>query len=106
MVQEIEVSALAQMRREGAAHLVLDVREPQEVQICVITDSLCIPMQEIPGQLHRLPQDRPLVVLCHHGARSARVTAYLQQNGFDNALNLAGGIDAWARLVESDIRRY
>ena len=62
MTQEIEVSALAQMRRNGSTHLVLDIREPQEVEICAITDSLCIPMQDIPGQLHRLPQDRPLVV--------------------------------------------
>ncbi len=106
MNEEIDVGTLAQMRRDGAAHLVLDVREPQETAICAIGDSLCIPMQEITGQLHRLPQDRPLVVLCHHGARSARVTAYLRQNGFDNAVNLAGGIDAWAALVEPGMARY
>ncbi|HKU97504.1 MAG TPA: rhodanese-like domain-containing protein [Vineibacter sp.] len=106
MTPEIDVATLARMRRDGAPHVVLDVREPPEVAICVIAESLCIPMQQIPGQLQALPQDQPLVVLCHHGVRSATVTAFLQRNGFDNAVNLAGGIDAWARLVETDMPRY
>ncbi|TXL75180.1 sulfurtransferase [Vineibacter terrae] len=106
MMDEIDVGTLARMRREGAAHTVLDVREPQEVAICAIADSLCIPMQQIPQALAQLPRQAPLVVLCHHGVRSARVTAYLRHNGLDNATNLAGGIDAWARLVETDMPRY
>jgi len=105
-VSEIDIATLAHMRRDGTPHTILDVREPQEVAICVIPGSLCIPMQQIPRQLEKLPQGNPLVVLCHHGVRSATVTAYLQQNGFTNALNLEGGIDAWARLVETDMPRY
>jgi rhodanese-related sulfurtransferase len=106
MSEEIEVTALAQMQRTGSAHLVVDVREPPELDICAIAGSLCIPMQEIPEQLHQLPRDRPLVILCHHGVRSAFVTQYLRQHGFDNALNLAGGIDAWSRLIETEMPRY
>lgn len=105
-MSEIDVTTLAHLRRDGTPHTILDVREPQEVAVCSIPGSLYVPMQQVPRQLGKLPQDRPLVVLCHHGVRSATVTAYLQQNGFANALNLAGGIDAWARLVETDMPRY
>ena len=104
--EEIDVTTLAQMQRTGAAHLVIDVREPQEVDICAIAGSLCIPMQEVPEQLHQLPRDRPIVILCHHGVRSAFVTQYLREHDFDNALNLVGGIDAWSRLVEAEMPRY
>jgi rhodanese-related sulfurtransferase len=106
MTDEIDVRALAQMRRDGTPHTVLDIREPQEVAVCAIQGSLRIPMQQIPHALAQLPRQDPLVVLCHHGVRSATVTAYLRQNGFGNAYNLAGGIDAWARLVETDMPRY
>lgn len=105
-MSEIDVTTLAHLRRDGTPHTILDVREPQEVAVCSIAGSLYVPMQQVPRQLGKLPQDRPLVVLCHHGVRSATVTAYLQQNGFANALNLAGGIDAWARLVETGMPRY
>jgi rhodanese-related sulfurtransferase len=106
MNEEIDVTVLAQMRRTGSAHLVVDVREALEVDICAIAGSLSIPIEEVPEQLHRLPRDRPLVILCHHGVRSAFVTEYLREHGFDNAVNLAGGIDAWSRLIETEMPRY
>ena len=104
--QEMDVIALAQMRREGTPHAVLDIREPWEIDICVLPDSLRIPLQQIPEQLDELPREHLLVVICHHGMRSAMVTGFLRQNGFANACNLAGGIDAWARLVEPAMTRY
>jgi rhodanese-related sulfurtransferase len=104
--EEIDVDHLAHMQRAGSPHLIVDVREAAEVDICVIAGSLCIPMQQVPNQLLQLPRDRPIVVLCHHGVRSAFVTQYLRDRGFDNAVNLAGGIDAWSRLIEPDMPRY
>jgi rhodanese-related sulfurtransferase len=106
MMEAIDVETLARMRSDGSAHVVLDVREDLECAICAIADSLFIPMQRVAEQLHRLPHDRPLVVLCHHGVRSAMVTGYLLQRGFDNARNLTGGIDAWARRIEIGMPRY
>ena len=103
---EIDVQALAHLKKQGAPHVVLDVREPDEVAICAIADSLPVPMQQIPDQLDALPHDVPVVVMCHHGGRSRMVTQYLRNNGFDNAVNLAGGIDAWARAVDPDMSRY
>jgi rhodanese-related sulfurtransferase len=104
--QEIDVAELAQMRRDGTPHAVLDIREAWEVEVCVIPASLWIPMQQIPRQLGKLPHEDPLIVICHHGVRSAMVTDFLRQNGFANASNLSGGIDDWARLIETDMPRY
>ncbi len=103
---EIDVHALAEMRAAGDVHTVLDIREPVEVAICVIEDSVSIPMRQVPQQLETLPREHPLIVICHHGVRSAMVTDFLRNSGFDNAWNLAGGIDAWAGLVAPDMPRY
>lgn len=104
--RDIDVHALAALRADGTDHTVLDVREPAETAICAIADSLAIPMQQVPQNLDALPGDRPLIVVCHHGMRSAVVTDFLHANGFANARNLAGGIDAWSRLIEPDMPRY
>ncbi len=103
---EIQVEELARLRRGSMAHAVLDVREPWEAAICAIDGSLNIPLTMLPQSAERLPQDVPLVVLCHHGGRSARAVAWLRQNGFDRATNLAGGIDAWARQVDPSMATY
>lgn len=102
----VDVQALAGMRADRTAHTVLDIREPVEVAICAIEDSVLIPMQQVPQQLEALPREHPLIIVCHHGARSAKVTEFLRNSGFDNAWNLDGGIDAWAGLVEPDMPRY
>ena len=103
---DVDVHALAEMRTNGTAHTVLDVREPDEVAICAIGNSVPIPMQQVPRQLDELPRGHPLIVICHHGMRSATVTEFLRNNGFDNAWNLDGGIDAWSRLIEPTMPRY
>ena len=103
---DLDVRRLAEMRARGDAHTILDVREPAEVAICALEGSLYIPMQQVPQQIGTLSHDHPLIVLCHHGPRSAMVTEFLRKNGFDNVWNLAGGIDAWASLEEPDMMRY
>jgi rhodanese-related sulfurtransferase len=103
---DIDVETLAQMRAEGTAHTLLDVREPAEIAICAIDGSLAIPMQSVPQHLATLPGDQPLIVLCHHGMRSGMVADFLRRNGFDNARNLAGGIDEWAKRIAPEMQRY
>ncbi len=63
-------------------------------------------MQQVPQRLETLPREHPLIVVCHRGVRSAMVTDFLRNSGFDNAWNLAGGIDVWAGLVAPDMPRY
>jgi len=100
---EMTVSELAARRGEVA---VLDVREPWELEICRIADSIAIPLGSLPERSGELPLERTLVVVCHHGARSARAVQYLRSRGIANAVNLAGGIDAWAREIEPAMRTY
>jgi rhodanese-related sulfurtransferase len=92
-------------RADGVA-LVIDVREPWEVQICTLTGSTHIPMREIPARLHELPADREIAVLCHHGVRGQLVAEFLARNGYANVYNVQGGIDAWAREIDPTMPKY
>jgi len=84
----------------------LDVREDWEVRTASIPSATHIPMREIPARLADLDPSRPVVCICHHGARSFRVALFLEQQGFQEVLNLAGGIDAWAREVDPRCPTY
>lgn len=101
---EIDVGSAAEEWKKGAT--LLDVREPMERQVCKISGSLEIPMGQVPQALSQLSKDGCLLVLCHHGIRSAQVTHYLRNQGFENAVNVAGGIDAWAEAVDPQMNRY
>ncbi len=65
-----------------------------------------IPLGELAERIGGIPTDRPIVTLCHHGMRSARAAALLRGAGFRGVRNLAGGIDAWAREVDTAMARY
>ena len=84
----------------------LDVREPWEFKLARIDGSELVPMQDIPNQVDKLDRSHPTVVICHHGTRSLQVVAFLERMGFNNLHNLQGGIDAWARQVDSRIPLY
>ena len=102
----ISVRELADMRSAGKEHTVLDVREARELDICGLEGALHIPMAEIPTRTDDLPTDQLLVVICHHGARSQMVVDFLRSAGFDNAVNLDGGVDSWACDVDQSMPRY
>jgi rhodanese-related sulfurtransferase len=102
----ISVRELADMRSAGKRHTVLDVREARELDVCQLDGVLHIPMAEVPARAEELPTDRLLVVVCHHGVRSQMVVDFLRGAGFDNAVNLDGGIDAWACDIDPSMPRY
>jgi adenylyltransferase/sulfurtransferase len=96
----IEVEELAERLQAPDAPVLLDVREPHELEICRFADSLDIPMASLPSRLEELPTDRPIVVVCRSGARSMRVTQWLRAHGRDDVSNLTGGVLAWAARVD------
>ncbi|HTU71226.1 MAG TPA: rhodanese-like domain-containing protein [Candidatus Baltobacteraceae bacterium] len=106
MIGEISVDELARWRREGKAFVLLDVREPDEIAIARIADSVWIPMREIPARIRELDPAVPVAVYCHHGGRSERVAAFLAAQGFSDVVNVDGGIDAYAERIEPALARY
>lgn len=86
--------------------VLLDVREPWEVQTCHIDGSTPIPMQTIPARQEELDPEAPVVCICHHGARSMQVGAFLERAGFSQVINLTGGIHAWALQVDGSMPTY
>jgi rhodanese-related sulfurtransferase len=86
--------------------VLLDVREPWEYQTCRIEGSRLAPMNTIPARAQELDPHTETVVICHHGARSFQVAAFLERNGFSKLYNLQGGVNAWADQVEPAMPRY
>ncbi len=86
--------------------LLLDIREPQELTICQIDGARHIPFSQINSRWQEIPRDQPVVVFCHLGIRSSTLVEQLRQAGFDNVLNMVGGIDAWSREIDPSIPRY
>jgi adenylyltransferase/sulfurtransferase len=84
----------------------LDVREPYELLLSHLEGALHIPLSQMDARWPEVPSDRPLVVFCHRGIRSARLILRLQARGHTNLINLDGGIDAWSREVDASVPRY
>jgi rhodanese-related sulfurtransferase len=107
-VQQISPLQLQGRLADAAARkpLLLDVREPWEFQICSLPDSLLMPMRTVPARFAELDNNAETVVICHHGMRSMQVAAFLERQGFSRVYNLTGGVDGWARAVESSMPVY
>jgi molybdopterin/thiamine biosynthesis adenylyltransferase/rhodanese-related sulfurtransferase len=104
---EVAVHDAARLLREhGSSVCLIDVREPHEAEICRIAEARLIPMQLIPAHVDSLPTDQLLLIHCHHGGRSLRVTEYLRARGIARVCNVAGGIQAWAECIDPTLARY
>ena len=101
---EIEVLELKKKLKNKEVVLV-DVREPYEVEICNIKGSLFIPMNEIPQNIEQLDKEKRYAVMCHSGVRSLYVSNYLNSLGY-STLNVTGGIERWATVVDKNMKRY
>ena len=91
-VPEIDVDELA--KRQGDGSFVLDVRQPDEFVEAHVPDAVLIPLNELAARQDEIPTDRPILVICATGARSARATEALRAAGYD-ASNVVGGTNAW-----------
>jgi rhodanese-related sulfurtransferase len=86
--------------------VLLDVRENWEFETCQIAGSIQIPMNLIPIRVSELDDGQDIICVCHHGARSMQVAAFLERNGFEKITNLTGGIHAWAVQVDPTMPKY
>lgn len=104
-MKEITVQELLTFRQKNQPHLLLDVRESDELAIAKIAGATHIPMGDIVARMCELPMDVPIVVMCRSGGRSAQITSRLDHFGFD-AANLRGGILEWVRVIDPSIQTY
>lgn len=86
--------------------VLIDVREPWELDVCRIAGVKPVPMRSIPARFLELKRDAETVVICHHGARSYQVCMFLEQQGFGKLYNLYGGMAAWSRDVDPSTPTY
>ena len=105
-VPTISVRELKTKMDNGEAVVLVDVREPYEYEIARIDGSRLIPLGDLETRLGDLPRKGTLVLQCHSGGRSEHAVRILQEAGFDNALNLTGGIEAWSVEVDPAVPRY
>jgi rhodanese-related sulfurtransferase len=103
---ELDVETLSDWRKRNEPHLLLDVREASELETAAVDGATWIPMGQIVERIAEIPDDVPVVVMCHHGGRSAKVAEYLSGMGRSRIHNLSGGIDAYAKRIDPSIERY
>lgn len=111
---EISVQQVDAKRKSGDAFVWLDVREPEEVAHASIKDDRIqlLPLSVLADrQLAALPaeaqnQQAEMIVFCHHGMRSAQVTAWLRQQGWQKVSSMTGGVSAWAHEIDPSIGTY
>ena len=104
-IPQLTVKELKARRDAGDDIFLLDVREPYEVQIAQIGGTV-IPQNDVPQRLDEIPRDREIVVHCRSGARSQRIAEFLKQSGYQNVVNLAGGILAWSDEIDPSVQKY
>ena len=107
---EVPAIGVRELERRAEAEeefQLLDVREAHEWEICNLEElgAFRIPMGDLPDHLHELDEDRPVVVHCRSGGRSARAVELLRKAGYD-AVNLEGGVLAWAEEVDPEMSTY
>ena len=114
MFPEITVTELGEKLKSDEKFILLDVRELSELAQAKITDTRLevLPMSRLAREgvkalsAFAQSQEVPVFVLCHHGNRSRQVAGWLIQQGFKNVINVSGGIDAYARKVDSSVGFY
>jgi len=107
MEYEITPEEVKRKLDQSEEFTLLDVREPWEFETASISGAKLLPMGDVPSRAHQeLDPENHIVVICHHGVRSLNVTAWLRQQGFEQAQSMQGGIDAWSRRVDGSVPLY
>jgi len=104
-VPEITVSELKNLIDADSAPILIDVREPHEVEIASIGGNL-IPLKTLPQRIAEIPTDVPVVIYCRSGGRSGQACEFLMQAGHKNVKNLKGGVLEWADKIDATMTKY
>ncbi|MEP6923733.1 MAG: rhodanese-like domain-containing protein [Pyrinomonadaceae bacterium] len=102
----ISPGELKEKLQNGENLKLIDVREPEEFVLAQINGATLLPLSEFQSWSDKLNPADEIVVICHHGIRSAQVCSYLASSGFGKIWNLSGGIDRWSVEVDKSVPRY
>ena len=105
-MESLTVIQLKQELETGPQTVLLDVRDKWEYDLCHLDNSVNISLSEITERKDELDKQPRTVILCHHGMRSSIAGEYLISEGFEQIVNLEGGIDAWASTIDQSMTRY
>ena len=103
---EITVHKLNEIKLEDKNIQIVDVRDDTERDHAHVKGTIHIKLTEIAERHTELDNARNIFVMCHVGTRSQTVVKWLKAQGYKHSVNVLGGIDAWAALIDRDIRRY
>lgn len=103
---EVSIEEAARLLSAAKPPVLIDVRELKEWDTCRIPHAKLIPMGDVPDRLSEIPKDVPVLVQCHHGGRSLRVTQFLRSKGYRKVSNIKGGIEAWSLKIDKTVARY
>jgi rhodanese-related sulfurtransferase len=106
MVHDITAEQLQARLQSGEPLVVIDVREPHELEISSVAFARPIPMGEIPARIAELDPAATTVVMCRSGGRSMQIARFLDSRGFRSVSNLTGGILAWGERIDPSLRPY
>jgi len=106
-IPEMTVSELNDLIRSDNCPVIIDVRQPEEREIACI-GGVPIPLHELPHRLDEIAchQDQSIVVYCRSGTRSSQAVSFMRAMGYDGAVNLKGGINAWSQDIDPSIPLY
>jgi rhodanese-related sulfurtransferase len=107
-VDDIQIAPqeLKQRLDKSEQLLIVDVREPWETQLGVITGAKLIPLNTIPANMEIFANAEEVIIYCHHGMRSLNAATWLRSQGVDGARSLTGGIERWSTEIDPKVPRY
>jgi rhodanese-related sulfurtransferase len=106
MIPEMTPTEFVALRKSGSDMVLLDVREPWELDVARVADIVHIPMGQVAERLQELDPHRQTVVICRSGRRSMDIARFLEQKGFKSVANLKGGILAWGKELDPSLATY
>jgi adenylyltransferase/sulfurtransferase len=105
-MQNLSPAEVKTLLDSGKKYRLIDVREQWEYDIVKLNDAELFPMSKFVKMLDLLNKEDYLIFYCHHGTRSASICSFLKSKGFNNIINLKGGINAWSSQVDPSLPKY
>ena len=106
LIEKEPLEVKAMLDESSSSIMLLDVREKWEFDLCSIPESIHIPIAEVILRISELEKTNPMIIICHNGRRSLHIGLELIEKGFDNVINLKGGVDQWADDIDTSMTKY